>query len=66
MGMGMMQPLGLGKDLSNIKEGESFYKEQRFEKKNGKENHTAQTVKRKINNGIVEEETLKENWLPTG
>jgi hypothetical protein len=27
MGMGMIEPLGMGKDLSNIKEGESFYKE---------------------------------------
>lgn len=37
-----------------------------YEKKNGRERHTAQTIKRKVNNGVLEEETLKENIMPNG
>jgi hypothetical protein len=34
--------------------------------KNGKENHVAETKTRKIKNGVVEEEVIKENILPNG
>jgi len=38
-------------ELDSIKEGESYCREERYEKKNGQENHTAQTTRRKIHNG---------------
>ena len=56
----------VGKNLENIKEGQCYCKEERFERKNGKENRTSQVIKRKIKNGEVEEEILKENVLPNG
>jgi hypothetical protein len=34
--------------------------------KNGKENRTSQVIKKKVRNGQVEEEILKENVLPNG